>query len=56
MTYAAADQAAIDLISVHGAEAMTVVRECIAALLRCADAEAVASWLAIFEAVRSRLI
>jgi hypothetical protein len=55
MTYAASDQTAINLIAVHGRQALWVAGECVRVLLRISDKEAVASWLEILEAVRSRL-
>jgi hypothetical protein len=55
MTYEATQQTALDLIAVHGAEAVAVARECVRALLRAAEADAVATWLAILAALRSRL-
>jgi hypothetical protein len=55
MTYEAAEQTALDMIAVHGREALSVACECIRAVLRAAEADAVASWLAILEAIRARL-
>jgi hypothetical protein len=55
MTYEATHQTAIDLIAVHGRHSIWVAGECVRVLLRCADKEAVASWLEILEAVRARL-
>jgi hypothetical protein len=37
MTYEASIQAAHQLIAVHGSEATGVARDCVRAMLRCAD-------------------
>jgi len=55
MTYAASDQTAINLIAVHGRQALWVAGECVRVLVRIADEEAVASWIEILDAVRTRL-
>ena len=44
-------QAALQLIAVHGNEALGVARDCVRAMLRRADQGAVASWLEILDAV-----
>lgn len=55
MTYEATNQVAVDLIAVHGRQALWVAGECVRTLFRVSDKQALATWLEILEAVRARL-
>ena len=55
VTYEATDQTALDMIAVHGRDAVDVAMECVRALLRRTEPDAVSSWLGIVEAIRTRL-
>lgn len=52
MTYEAAQTTALDLIAVHGREALDVATTCVRAMLQCAEPDAVHAWLQIVEAIQ----
>ena len=55
MTHEAAHQAALDLIAVHGRDAADVARDCVRVLLKCAEPDAVHSWIKIVHAIQAKL-
>ena len=55
MTRPASEYTAVDLISVHGRDALGVAEECVRLLLRRSDNDGVYTWLTVVDAIQQNL-
>lgn len=55
MSWSASEFTALDLIAVHGREALSVAEECVRVLLRNSDVDGVNTWLTVLEALQRSL-
>jgi hypothetical protein len=55
MTRPASEHTALELITVHGRDALGVAEECVRMLLRTSDSDGVYTWLCVVDAIQQTI-
>ncbi len=55
MSWSASDNTALQLIAVHGRDALDVADDCVRVLLRNSDVDGVYTWLTVVDAIQQIL-